>query len=144
MAAQGNPQWSQGYPDDEAYRNDIRLHRLYVVTIEGNIAGFAAICEGDDPDYEGEMWQTAKPYMSIHRLGVHPIFRRFGVAKTLFRFAEEYARSKRIPAIRIDTFSKNRVAPQLFLSMGYTYVGDISRSRLPDPYPCFEKNISEK
>ena len=74
------------------FSNDIANGQLWVVEIEGQPAGVAAITTDQEPTYADVGWDITEPAIVTHRLAVDPAFRGQGVAKILLLQAEEVAR----------------------------------------------------
>ena len=144
MLANGNPQWDSDYPGEKEYASDIAREQLFVETDDNNTVR-AVMCLNRDfhEAYSRLAWKTPPPSLSIHRIAVHTGFRKSGIARSLFLFAEEYARDKGMRSIRLDTFSLNISAQKLFVRMGYEYAGDIYMKGRPLPYRCYEKSVEK-
>lgn len=142
MLANGNDQWNSDYPGEKDYAGDIEKRQLFVETDENDTVRGVMCLNDDFPEaYEGLRWKTSSPSMCIHRIAVDTACRNAGVARSLFAFAEQYARQKGIRSIRLDTFSRNIPAQRLFVGMGYEYVGEIYMKGRSIPYRCYEKSV---
>lgn len=123
----GIDQWQDGYPNEEAIRNDITLQNGYVYTVDSVIAAYAAIIIGDESTYhhiDGQ-WLTDNPYIVIHRIAVHDQFAHQGIAVGIFDFACSLARQHQVTSIRIDTHKDNVYMQHLVNKQGFTYCGII-------------------
>jgi ribosomal protein S18 acetylase RimI-like enzyme len=76
----------------------------------------------------------------VHRLCLLPAFQGKGLAKQLMQFAEEYAVKNKYSSIRLDTYSKNFIALNLYDSLKYRRAGDVS-FRAGKTFHCFEKML---
>jgi ribosomal protein S18 acetylase RimI-like enzyme len=142
MHAIGNFQWDSSYPTKEHFLSDIENSELYVVEQDGKVQGFACINQDHPLEYGGLPWTTQDNAFVIHRLAINPNFRQRGLAFVLCKFAEDLALSKRITSLRIDTFSENSKAQQLFSRLEYQFVGEISFLGKEKPFYCYEKTVS--
>ncbi len=74
IASQGSPQWQNGQkPTKETILNDIERKESYVLIVEDQIAGTAALVSGVDPVYtkiDGSWKESTGPYLSIHRVAL--------------------------------------------------------------------------
>lgn len=144
MLERGNPQWDSDYPGMKEYLKDIESRELYVeVDDEDRIRGFMCLNQDFPIEYRTVAWTTSLPCICIHRLAVDTTYNNQGIADTLFRFAEEYAREMGFKSIRLDTFGLNRAAQSLFIRTGYCFVGDIFMKGREMPYRCYEKELGE-
>lgn len=132
MQATGNYQWSDSYPTDVEFLNDIKLNRLWVVAAPRSdanaeeIAGFAAITEDQSPEYVQCGWDINVQAVVAHRLCSNPKFRGKGVAQMLYNQCEVVARERGIKVLRVDTCSENLPMNNVIKKCGYTYVGQCS------------------
>ncbi len=131
MAATGNPnQWIHGYPSKEILESDISKNQLYVVEDEDGIQASFVFFIGEDPTYriiENGQWLNDDEYGVIHRIASR------GKKKHIGDIIMNYCFSK-IPNIRIDTHSDNKVMQNFLKKHGFQQVGIIyltdHRSRL--------------
>lgn len=140
MNAAGNPQWGEDYPTRGHYAQDLARGELYgAYSPAGALLGAACINTDQAPEYAAVAWRVPGPAVVIHRMAVDPDQQRQGVGRAFFRFAEELARSRGVPALHIDTYGKNDRMQALILSCGFTRTGEINLHGRPLKYPCFEK-----
>ena len=127
MAAQGNPDWTKGFPDANDVRGGIYGGVLYCVVANGEIAAvFAAVNhDGNYEEIEGS-WLTKGNYLAVHRVVVSEKYRGSDAAKfVLNTAAEELARTRGRTSIRIDTHEMNRPMRSLLASQGFTECGNV-------------------
>lgn len=119
MTANGNPtQWKDGYPRCELLKEDIRLGRLFVITLDQQICGVFVFFVGDDSTYayiEGS-WRSDAPYGVIHRIA--------GVGGGIFESVLEYC-SSQIRHLRIDTHADNKPMQHVVEKTGFSRRGII-------------------
>ena len=125
----GINQWQDGYPNEEAFGNDIGQQRLYVVK-EGKriIAVFALVDyeETYDVIYEGS-WLADEPYVAVHRIAVDNGYKGKGVARFIFdELKKEHG------DIRVDTHEDNLNMQRCLLHNGFSYRGIIYLARGSD------------
>lgn len=135
-------QWNENYPSEEILKQDIGSNELYVIEEQGAVVGFACINTDQSPEYKSLTWTTSQKAYVVHRLAIDPTCTGKGYATLLMEFAEILAKSKDTFAMRIDTFSKNTFAQQLFLKLGYTYIGEVFFDRKEEPFYCYEKHLN--
>ena len=142
MQASGNLQWDERYPNRAVFEQDIAQNQLWVVELEGRVAGIAALTTDQEPEYAQVGWDITEPAIVTHRLAVDPHFQGRGVAKALLQQAELVALDRRIPFLRIDTNTENQTTQQLFSKLGYQLAGEIGLSFRPGlRFYCYQKTL---
>ncbi|MEG0325900.1 MAG: GNAT family N-acetyltransferase [Cellulosilyticaceae bacterium] len=134
-------QWNESYPSEEILKQDIGSNELYVIEDQRLVVGFACINTNQSPEYQSLIWTTAPKAYVVHRLAIDPTRTGKGYATQLMNFAETHAKSQNTLAMRIDTFSQNTFAQQLFQKLGYTYIGEVFFDRKEEPFYCYEKHL---
>lgn len=128
LAAQGSPQWQNGYgPSEAKVSADILNGESYLLTCGGEIAAAAALISGVDPVYtaiDGE-WLGEGPYVSIHRVVVDPRFKGQRLSAKLLQALEEVAQNNGIYDLRIDTYQANIAMQRNITAAGYKFCGHI-------------------
>jgi len=154
MQATGNYQWSDTYPTDVEFLNDIKLKRLWVVatrsigvSVSGaeDVAGFAAITMDQSPEYVQCGWDITEEAVVAHRLCSNPRYRGKGVAQMLYGQCEVVARDRGIKRLRVDTCSENIPMNSVIKKCGYLYVGQCSLGLTGKGeghmFNCYERNL---
>lgn len=131
MRKSGNFQWDDHYPNHTVFEADLAKQQLWLVVIDGLLAGVAAITEDQEPEYAQVGFDLTQRAIVTHRLAVDPAFQGRGVAVALLNQAEQIAIERGIAYLRIDTNSENQVTQTLFPKLGYQYAGDITLSFRP-------------
>ena len=108
-------------------------HQIFIAEDEeGVLAGLIWLAKRD-PFYvfkEHLVW--------IYNIHVTPAFRRRGLARQLHATAEEWTRQQGLASIGLHVLDHNKIASDLYESLGYTLVGTHNES-------CFyEKKITNK
>ncbi|SDP48409.1 N-acetylglutamate synthase, GNAT family [Mucilaginibacter sp. OK268] len=142
MIASGNLQWDDHYPNIAVFTDDISKDQLWVVEIEEQIAGIAAITTDQEPEYAKVGWDITEAAIVTHRLAVSPQYQGLGIAATLLQQAENEAIRRNIKTLRIDTNTSNQATQKLFPKLGYIYAGEIDLSFRPGlRFYCYEKRL---
>lgn len=140
MIAQNIYQWNEHYPSQQAFLKDINRNELYVLKEKKKIIGTIVISTFMDEEYVPIKWLT--PSVNnyyIHRLAVHPDHQGKGHARRLMDYAEAFAKAKKAPSVRLDTFSKNSRNQLFYEARGYKKLGVIYFPKQSDhPFYCYE------
>ncbi len=134
-------QWTQDYPNEKVFLEDIKKERLYVLD-DGKILGFSALILDGEPDYdyiEGN-WISDKKYGVIHRIAVDSDYKSKNVAQSLLSFFEEKLKSLNFDSIRVDTHPDNKSMLRFIEKNGFTECG-IVYIRKKDKRIAFEKKL---
>lgn len=124
MRLEGNVrQWVNGYPSEEAIRDDIKQGTGYVVEEkDGKLVGYFAFIVGADPTYKyiygGKWTDEGEEYGTIHRLAKSEV--SHNVANRCLEWCK-----LQIPYLRIDTHKDNKTMKRIASKMGFEYRGII-------------------
>ena len=136
-------QWNDKYPSREIFKEDIKNKSLYVAKINQEVVGCIMLSSFKDDVYKSVNWITPDKYnLYIHRLAVHPVFQKKGIAKKMMDFAEDFAKSNNYISIRLDTFSQNPRNNKFYKSRGYNKLDDVYFPKQSEfPFHCYEKLV---
>lgn len=142
MEAQGIFQWNEFYPTVSIIEEDLKKQSLYIIKDEAGTIGMIVINDEQSPGYQTIDWKikTGK-VMVIHRLAVHPRRQREGIGRQLMDFAESYARQNGYVVIRLDAYTGNPRALNLYERRGYHNVGQLFFPWRDLPFNCYEKAV---
>lgn len=140
MISNGIYQWNEHYPNKEAFINDVTRDELYVLEVDGEIAGTVVISTFMDEEYKVVEWLTKNENnIYVHRLAVHPEHQSKGYAKQLMTFVEKFAVDNDYTSIRLDTFSQNKKNQKFYELRSYKQLGDIYFPKQSEyPFHCYE------
>ena len=120
------PGWRKGlYPvrKDAAY--GIENETLYVMEINGRIAGTVILSHEPEEAYSNVVWKTENNYENIiviRTFAVDPKFMKNNAGFSLMKFAEKFGRENGIKSIRLDVAIQNIPAISLYEKLGYKYI----------------------
>ena len=121
MKQSGNPtQWGDHFPPEALVREDIRLNRSFVCSIDGRLQAVFAMIPGEDPTYaviQGA-WLNDSPYCAVHRVasrGEVP-----GIATQILTWCLESCGN-----VRIDTHDDNLPMQRVLEKNGFVRCGRI-------------------
>lgn len=123
----GSDQWQQGYPNLGTVENDIAKGFGYVLTVNDEVAVYAALLLNDEPAYstiEGA-WLSDGEFVVVHRVAVDEKFAGQGLTKKLFDHIEDFTREQGIQSIKVDTNFDNIAMLKILESKGYSYCGEV-------------------
>ncbi len=123
MEENGIHQWDEVYPDRTVFEMDIESEELYCLKLDGVIIGIMTLNDEQSIEYNSVQWSDNGNPFVIHRLCIIPGFQGKGLAKTLVRFAEKFARENHYSSIRLDAFTGNPIALRLYNSLQYQQKG---------------------
>lgn len=123
----GSTQWQQGYPNLNTVENDIEKGFGYVMTVDGEIAVYAALILNDEPAYNNidGAWLSKGEFVVVHRVAVDDKFAGQGMTKKLFDHIEDFTKSHGIQSIKVDTNFDNLAMLKILENKGYTYCGEV-------------------
>jgi ribosomal protein S18 acetylase RimI-like enzyme len=139
MDSRGIHQWDEIYPDGLTLSEDIRKGHMWVMEVDGQIAGLISIDNEQPTEYRNVSWRYHGQAVVIHRLTIHPGHQRQGLASRMMEFAEDIAEKHGCAAIRLDAYTQNPAATALYERLGYEKAGTV-RFRKGDFF-CFEKPV---
>lgn len=120
------PGWKKGvYPVRETAEEAVRDRTLFVLRMQGKIAGTVILNHVPETAYTGVDWGIEADddeILVVRTLAVHPSFMKCGTARGLLEFAKQYASETGMIALRLDVTSGNLPAISLYHKSGFRYV----------------------
>ena len=141
----GSSQWQSGYPNRATVEDDIKNGCAWVLTVDNEVAGYAAVVIGKDPNYakiDGEWNNDVDSYATIHRIAISSKFRGMHLTQFFLSNIISLTYAQEIHNFRIDTGEKNKIVQHIatshnFIKRGIIQVDDpINPDRL-----AYELNI---
>ena len=133
-------QWDEVYPDYKTIYSDIDTETMFGIFKDAELAGIVVLNKEQSPEYSSIKWQLddSSPLV-MHRLCVRPKFQKQGIAKQLLIFSEEFAINNHYKSIRLDAFSNNHFALNLYDNNGYKKRGMVAFRK--GNFYCYEKIV---
>lgn len=135
MAKSNIPQWTLAYPRKEHYQKDVKQQGLYKVMNNHKIVGVMTILPENDPPYQTIGGWLRSNSLVIHRVLVHPEFRKLGIAQKLFDFAANLGIKTGFESIKIDTHLENYKMRKFLEKNKYQSIGYLE---------CIDRQAYEK
>ncbi|MBU2998042.1 GNAT family N-acetyltransferase [Cellulophaga baltica] len=139
----GSNQWQDGYPNLAIVTNDVEKEVGYVLCDDnGTIIGYSVLLVNDEPEYEkieGE-WLTNEDFVVFHRVAISEDYLGRGFAKKIFKYIEDFALTRKIYSLKVDTNFDNAPMLNIFDKLGYTYCGEVYFRG--SPRKAYEKKLS--
>jgi ribosomal protein S18 acetylase RimI-like enzyme len=106
--------------DIDKVTKEIEENRQWKIMIDGKVA-----CAFMTAFNDRAIWdeRDGEPSIYLHRISTNPDFRGRGFVKLITDWAIDYAKANQIEYVRLDTWQDNTKLHQLYLNVGYTYVG---------------------
>lgn len=131
-------QWDEIYPGFEVLEQDIMNGEAYGLFSSNELKGFVVLNEKYSPEYDSLDWaKVGGKSLIIHRLSVKASCQGQGIATKLMNFSEKYAKENEYSSIKLDAFSDNKTALNLYEQRGYHKVGTVTFRK--GVFNCYEK-----
>ena len=130
----GSSQWQSGYPNRETVEEDIEKRVAWVLTVDNEVAGYAAVVIGKDPNYakiDGEWKNNVDTYATIHRIAVASQFRGMHLTQLFLSNIISLTYAQGIHNFRIDTSRKNKIVQHIAVSHNFIERGIIQVTEDP-------------
>lgn len=133
----GSSQWQGGYPNQQTVENDLKNNCAWILTVDNEVAGYAAVVIGKEPTYadiEGEWKNNVDTYATIHRIAVSSKFRGMHLSQFFLSNIISVTYAQGIHNFRIDTSRKNKIVQHIATSHDFVKRGIIQVTEDPvDP-----------
>ena len=136
LKAAGSPQWQSGYPNRETILDDIKNNNGYVFVVGNQVAAYAAVVVGSDPNYakiDGAWQNNDDPYATVHRICISSDFQGQGLAGIFYSNILSLLYARGVRNFRVDTYKLNKPMQKLTKNNGYGYRGIIQVEDPIDP-----------
>lgn len=130
----GSSQWQSGYPNRETVEEDIEKQVAWVLTVDNEVAGYAAVVIGREPTYadiEGKWENNVDTYATIHRIAVSSKFRGMHLSQFFLSNIISLTYAQGINNFRIDTSRKNKIVQHIAVSHNFIERGIIQVTEDP-------------
>lgn len=126
LCSSGIDQWDEYYPTPEILENDIDCGHMFVLCEEETIVSAVVINKHQEEEYTQGKWKDDCKPAIIHRLCVDPNVQSKGIGRMMMDYAERSINEEGYTSIRLDVFSQNPRAYQLYRSLGYQHTGEVT------------------
>ncbi|WP_110112215.1 GNAT family N-acetyltransferase [Bacillus sp. CGMCC 1.16541] len=139
MKEEGVDQWDETYPVRSIFERDIQQGGLYVMEEDDQVIGSITVDQNEPDEYKPIDWRKQGEAYTFHRLVVDPAVRKGGIATKLIAHAESVAKNSGVLYMKVDTYSLNKKAQNVFKKSGYKQVGTMSFHGKDNPFYCYDK-----
>lgn len=101
------PQWELNYPRLNNFKIDVMNKSIYIFKEHGKIVGSCTVLPENDPPYKTIDSWIKNNSLVIHRMLVHPDYRKSGIAKAFIDNAIMLCKTQNYESIKIDTHLEN-------------------------------------
>ena len=101
------PQWELDYPRLINFAGDVVSKSIYIYKDNGKIVGSCTVLPENDPPYKTIDSWIKNNSLVIHRMLVHPEYRKLGIAKAFIDNAVMLCKQGKYESIKIDTHLEN-------------------------------------
>jgi len=120
MINNGIFQWDDVYPAKDDFYQDILDNNLFLAEEEKNLVGVYVISGEADEQYHNCIWNNPdETACIIHRLCVSPKYQNKGIGQRIIECIEEQAKEMKYQSIRLDVFTQNPHAINLYKKRQY-------------------------
>ena len=139
----GMYQWPDHYPSIDQFKSAIEEKEVWIVKIDGQIAGTYTLNAQQDASYAQIKWKYQQgESLVLHRLAIDPEFQGQGLGRSLVEHALQTAVDKNADHMRLDTWSRNPASVKLYSTMGFERAkGFCYFHGHTEPFYCFEKKL---
>lgn len=139
----GVDQWQSGYPDEAILKQDLKDGINYVLLLDGEVVGTAALQQGIEENYENIVngsWDkdSKKEYSVIHRIAVEPGHQGKHLSAALIRQLLTISYQLGYSDVRIDTHPENLVMQHVITTNGFVEKGEISMEEDDGPRKAYQ------
>ena len=130
----GSSQWQSGYPNRATVEDDTKNGCAWVLTVDNEVAGYAAVVIGREPTYadiEGKWENNVDTYATIHRIAVSSKFRGMHLSQFFLSNIISLTYAQGIHNFRIDTSRKNKIVQHIAVSHNFIERGIIQVTEDP-------------
>ena len=119
--------WRRGiYPTMKTAIDAVDEGSLYVLKVDGEVAGAMVLNHRDEAYYVGATWgieAEGDQFIALHTLVVDRSRRGLGIARKMVEFAKVEAKRRGAKTLRLDVIDYNAPAIALYEGCGFAYCG---------------------
>ena len=119
--------WKYGsHPTEQGLRSYIENGEMYLLLVQGDIAGMVAVVMSQGQEYEAVSWAEKlenHEVATLHLLAVCPEYRGRSLGRVILDLAGELARQHGKKALRLDVLESNLPARRMYEEAGFVCRG---------------------
>ena len=137
--------WNNGYPNEKFIKNSIDKEELFILSFKNKIIGSVVLNQEQSIEWNEIMWSGENNNsLVIHAMVIDPFQQGNGFGAKLLENCENYAKNQGYKYIRLDSFSKNKISNQLYITRNYNNLSFVTFDEKPkgnQKYYCYEKKL---
>lgn len=138
----GIRQWVDSYPTRQIVERGIADGNTWMLAAGERCMATITLDDEQEPQYGSVPWKTAEPSLVVHRLCVDPALQGRGLGRRLMEHAHLFGRRHGYASVRLDAYSDNPAALELYRRLGYSEVGEVYFAGRERPFRCMEFSLS--
>lgn len=123
----GSNQWQDGYPNRNSILQDLEKDCAYVLADERGVLAYGAVIFDEEPAYNDIVgkWLSDGDYDVVHRVAAAERSKGMGIATRFFNEVENFATSKNVHSVKVDTNFDNLAMLRILDKLNYQYCGEV-------------------
>lgn len=136
-------QWDDRYPNIETYKNSINNKSQYIIMDDDELVGAVILNEIQAEEWDKVSWNYKdEKALIIHALAINTAHQGKGYGQRVLELCHTYGIDNGYKVIRLDAFSENPAAINLYEKNGYKKTGEVTFDTKPEGhqlYFCYDK-----
>ena len=140
----GSNQWQNGYPNPDVIKQDIEAKNGYILCLEDEIIGYAAVIFNDEPAYDSidGKWLSTGDFVVLHRIVISKNHAGKNLSAKIMECAEFIAKDAGIKSLKVDTNFDNHSMIKILEKCGFQLCGEVLMKG--SPRQAYEKIVNQK
>lgn len=136
-------QWDERYPNIETYKSSINTNSHYIFMDDEVLVASVILNEIQAEEWNIVSWNYKdEKTLVIHALAINPFCQGKGYGQQVLELCQRYAINNHYKVIRLDAFSENPVALNLYKKNEFKKAGEVTFDYKPEGhqlYFCYDK-----
>lgn len=135
-------QWDEKYPNKQTFETSISNQQLFIFEEDKMLIGAVILNEIQAEEWQAMPWKSNGSILAIHALAINCMVQSRGYGQKVLDECEIYGIQNGYNVMRLDAFSENIAAINLYEKNLYQRVGEVVFNYKPkghQRYYCYEK-----